>query len=849
MKHRASIGVLLTLLSILVIVLALPITGLCEVPQQINFQGRLTDAEGNPLNGDYTINFHLFNAETGGSQLWSSPDGEEQMVTVINGIYNVKLGIYEPLDSTIFYDGMVWLEVVVEGEILFPRQQITATAYALKAGDADTLGNHTVEDFSLNGHTHIVTSDMIADGTVTAADLGNDSVSSSEITSNAVSSIEVLDNSLTAEDLADNSVGSGEIASNAVGQSELAPNSVGSTEIIDGAVAAADLNDGPGSGVNADLLDNLNSTAFMPASTDLWVNTTGDTMSGDLNIISDINAINSSAVENDYTANFESTGGTSAYAINIIASSTSDHARGLSLDVDSSNSNAYGGFIDVNSYHSATGIAINSQSLNDNSYALNLYSKAGAPSTGTSRGIYSTSYHEGAGTLYGISNISSHLGPSGNTYGFTSSVFGSATGGAYGVYGKANKNVSDTSGVAYGGYFVGKNDREDSSYGVYGDAIGEGGDRYGVYGRAIGTGDGEKNYGVYGYAQSNGDEYNFGGYFNAYGPHGTGVFGEGDGETAIGIKGITRGNLGVGVHGMASALGSDINYGGYFSSLSTGGVGVYGTAFHESARGVYGKCDLGYAIYGESKSGFAGFFKGKAKIIMDSQQVEYGLKLENDNPFYYSGIGILFAPGGDGPDRGKGALVYEYSNSYNRGKFHFLQRSDDNDSIVDMTNSVMTIANGGNVGIGTTNPTYKLDVNGTGRFRVIGSGSYHMPLNVTSDGTLTTATSDRHLKTNIKPIKDGLEMILNLEGVRFNWKEDSQNEQRIGLIAQDVEKVIPELTFINPTDGNMGIYYAELTAVLIEAVKTQQESINRLKEQIEELKNKEKMMTKSTAQL
>jgi len=47
----------------------------------------------------------------------------------------------------------------------------------------------------------------------------------------------------------------------------------------------------------------------------------------------------------------------------------------------------------------------------------------------------------------------------------------------------------------------------------------------------------------------------------------------------------------------------------------------------------------------------------------------------------------------------------------------------------------------------------------------------------------------------------------------------------------------------------MGIYYAELTAVLIEAVKTQQESINRLKEQIEELKNKEKMMTKSTAQL
>ncbi len=133
------------------------------------------------------------------------------------------------------------------------------------------------------------------------------------------------------------------------------------------------------------------------------------------------------------------------------------------------------------------------------------------------------------------------------------------------------------------------------------------------------------------------------------------------------------------------------------------------------------------------------------------------------------------------------------------------------------------------VGASYAIPTQMLDVNGNARFRAIGSGAYSGVVNRTSDGTLTTATSDVRLKENISSLKNSLDKVMQLRGVSFTWKTNPEYGTRIGFIAQEFEKVIPELVFTNEVDGYKGINYAEVTAVLAEAVKEQQKIIEELK--------------------
>jgi hypothetical protein len=144
----------------------------------------------------------------------------------------------------------------------------------------------------------------------------------------------------------------------------------------------------------------------------------------------------------------------------------------------------------------------------------------------------------------------------------------------------------------------------------------------------------------------------------------------------------------------------------------------------------------------------------------------------------------------------------------------------------------------GNAGIGVSSPSQKLDVNGNARFRSIGSGTYDRPLNVTSDGTLTTQSSDVRLKENISTIENSLQKVQNLRGVNFTWKSEPEMGKRIGFIAQEVEKVIPELVFTNEVDGYKGVNYAEMSAVLVEAVKELKTENDTLKKQLLELNEK-----------
>jgi len=141
-------------------------------------------------------------------------------------------------------------------------------------------------------------------------------------------------------------------------------------------------------------------------------------------------------------------------------------------------------------------------------------------------------------------------------------------------------------------------------------------------------------------------------------------------------------------------------------------------------------------------------------------------------------------------------------------------------------------ADGSNVGIGTTAPSQKLDVNGNARIRSIGSAAYSAVVNQTSDGTLTTATSDIRFKKNIETIDNALEKVMNLRGVTYNWKDESNTKRMTGMIAQEVLPVMPELVFQNSTDGYYGLFYGETSGLLIEAIKEQQAIIDIIKSQV-----------------
>jgi hypothetical protein len=101
-----------------------------------------------------------------------------------------------------------------------------------------------------------------------------------------------------------------------------------------------------------------------------------------------------------------------------------------------------------------------------------------------------------------------------------------------------------------------------------------------------------------------------------------------------------------------------------------------------------------------------------------------------------------------------------------------------------------------------------------------------------STGLLTStdynSSSDMTLKQDITLINNPLDIISQLTGFGFTWKDSKQ--KAYGLSAQEVEKVIPEIVKDRP-DGTKGINYMNLTAFLIEAIKD-------LKREIQELKSK-----------
>ena len=136
-----------------------------------------------------------------------------------------------------------------------------------------------------------------------------------------------------------------------------------------------------------------------------------------------------------------------------------------------------------------------------------------------------------------------------------------------------------------------------------------------------------------------------------------------------------------------------------------------------------------------------------------------------------------------------------------------------------------------------TDAMIKFGIDDAEDFRMADGGTFHANADVVAYSS--TISSDEKLKTNIEDTKYGLDDVLKLRGVDFNWKEKFEGKKDVGFIAQEVQEVLPELVkevdSIGEDDGDthLTVDYAKVAAILAEAVKELNQKIEHIEKNCE----------------
>ncbi len=587
---------------------------------------------------------------------------------------------------------------------------------------------------------------------------------------------------------------------------------------------------------------------------------------------------------------------------NMSIGTTSDLAR-LGVEVPASNSTESIGFMNRHE-GSYTGITYAMRNYNNSSTdatKYGIYNYTSADGTGIRYGIYNYTYlnpastasaygfrnyvsvngSSSAGSQYGIYNYITSSAGTGSHYGQVNYVYLPATsvadnygeytymdyssGNRYGEY-KAMNTTSTYVGDVYGDYnhIYGSGTASDhgvynsmessgaaSQYGVYTDytlSVSTGtkcgvrnefgdvdGTKYGMYnsfpsGTATGT-----IYGVYNRIESDGNATKYGTYNYVSG-------GEGAlrGSYNYVNPAATNTNTIYGVYGYVGSSGTGTHYGGYFYGYGDGNFAVYGTNSHNT--------------------GWAGYFVGNFyadgnSIINESGTADHDFRVESDTRTHAMWVDAdenltRFGTSNIGSDYQNGTTVAGMTVDY----------------LGDFDNGIAT---GTAIGIGSVE--YLLDnasetmINNrfsptTDDLYDLGSATYRWDDVYATNGTIVT--SDEREKTNIQPMTYGLAEIMALRPVTYKWKRtqrgntvvsDDQKELKLGLIAQEVQQVVPEVVQTHdwrvvdedhPNDyhlvpmDRLGMSYHELVPVLIKATQEQQGIIEGLKSTVESQNDK-----------
>ena len=158
------------------------------------------------------------------------------------------------------------------------------------------------------------------------------------------------------------------------------------------------------------------------------------------------------------------------------------------------------------------------------------------------------------------------------------------------------------------------------------------------------------------------------------------------------------------------------------------------------------------------------------------------------------------------PIRGQIKLFDDASSSTSFSAYNAMSFSTSN---LNALQERMRIDSDGDVGIGLTNPSYKLDVAGS----------------IAYSGSLVS-TSDKTLKKNIKKCPDDIFLkLLQIESKKFNYKNEKDTKDYFGFIAQDVEKLFPSLVQ-RRGDGTLTLSYVEMIPLLLKGIQELHKLIN-----------------------
>ena len=789
---------------------------LSQVPKTISYQGYLTDASQNPISGDQPLTMAIYDVETGGTAVWQ----EVQVVPVVDGIFNVIIGSSVPLNLA--FDDQYWLGIKVGAQSeLEPRIKLTASPYSLNA--------QSVVDSS-------ITTPKIADGAITQDKLAP--------------GLSLPPGGIAGGDLTGN-YPNPMIDSNSVTEYKIAPNQVVKS------------------------INSLKDDVIMRAEGGATISTNGDTLI--INAGSGGGSSGVQAIQNvDNTLQISNPNGPTTTidikAGGITSSKIADSSitqNKIAAGVAIPPSGAAGGDLSGN-YPSPSVVGIQGRAVAGtaptNGQILKWNGSQWLPSS------------DDAGTsVWGLNGLAAYYNSGDVGIGTTTpsakqEIFHNSSlsdphvllhenGNDYARINFDNNNGSNYWTIA--GYIASNpiNDRLNFWNGNSGDIITITGDAR--FGLNVGISPkakfhvGEANKVLFGADTiGSGDKLMWLPEKHAFrvGTVSTGVASTYWNPDSIGLysfaSGLNTRAQGFGATAMGRDTEAENSYAfasGYFSNAN----GQYSTAmgFNTDAFGL-GSTALGYSTDAEQNYTFAAGYFAEAQAI-------YSIALGNAvqaQSYSSMAVGRYNVGGGSATSWVSSDPIFEIGIGTGPST----------------RENAITVRKDGNVGIGTTFPGAPLHVIGALRIgsleEITDGGSFLMSFNSTlvpeANGTRnlgnstfrwatvyatngTINTSDEREKNNIQDIRYGLNEIMQLRPVAFTWKDMPETGTKLGLIAQDVKKVISEVVsdkdwIVDEETGNkteveaerMGIYYADMIPVLIKAIQEQQKEIEELKARI-----------------